>query len=169
MEIKSHLSEAELAEFVSDPSWGLGTHLQLCDSCLGEVARMRETVAAMRAAGTEGEAFWVRQRRAIRTKMAAASHRPPRTLPRLAWAGGLAMVAVACLMLNDAPRPAPVAQQLQIDPDHELLVAVEQVMRSNGPEALEPATYFVREISQDARSTSTSSNRKSRSRDHGYP
>jgi hypothetical protein len=41
-----------------------------------------------------------------------------------------------------------------------LLVAVEQVMRSDGPEALEPAAYLVREISQDARSTSTSSNRK---------
>ena len=160
MEIESHLSQAELAEFVSDPSRGLGTHLQLCDRCLGEVARMRETVAALRAVGTEGEVFWVRQRSAILTKMAATSHRSRQTSLRLAWAGGLATVVVACLMLSDAPRPAPVEQPLQIDPDHQLLLAVEQVMRSNGPEAFEPATYFVREISQDARPTSTSSNRK---------
>jgi len=48
MEITPHLSEVELAEFISDPSRGLGTHLAHCDACLYEVARMRETVAGLR-------------------------------------------------------------------------------------------------------------------------
>jgi len=164
MEIKSHLSDTELAEFVSDPSRGLGAHLQFCDSCLGEVARMREAVTGMRLVVAEPGEFWVRQRNGIRTKMATTSHRSSRALPHLAWAGSLAMIAAACLMLSDGPRPSPVAHQLESDPDHELLVAVEQVMRSNGPEALEPATYLVREISQAAQSDTTSSRRKKETR-----
>jgi hypothetical protein len=162
MEIRSHLSEAELAEFISDPSRGLGTHLQFCNSCLGEVARMREAVAAMRLSGTECEEFWMRQRIAIRTKVADADNLSWRGFPRMAWVGALAIAVAAGLLLGDGARPAPrpLAHQLETDPDHALLVAVEQVMRSDGPEALEPAAYLVREISQDARSTSTSSNRK---------
>jgi hypothetical protein len=157
MEITPHLTEAELAEFVSDPSRGLGTHLELCDTCLQEVARLREAVAEMRPSGNQPEEFWSTQRAAIRSRM---TDRPSASaLPRLAWAGAMAVAVLAGLLLNNPkPAPRPVARQVeQQDADHALLLAVERVMRSNGPAALEPATYFVREISQDAPSNPTSS------------
>jgi hypothetical protein len=156
MEITPHLTDAELAEFVSDASRGLGTHLELCDTCLLEVARLREAVAEMRSTRNQPEEFWSRQRAAIRSRLSAAPGN--RFLPRLAWAGALAVAVLAGLALNHhKPAPAPVARHVPVDPDHALLLAVERVMRSNGPAALEPATYFVREISQNAPSNPTSS------------
>ena len=51
--------------------------------------------------------------------------------------------------------PHPGTSLLSV-PDHELLLSVERVMQSNGPEALAPATYFVQEIKQEARSNRNS-------------
>src|SRR5690348_7629975 len=144
MEMTPHLSEAELAGFVSDPSKGLGTHLEFCDSCLNEVARLREAVAELKKAGEEPQEFWDRQRAAIRTQIATMPTSPAPTIQRLAWAPVLAVVILAGLLLSGggpAPQPAQ-PQAVAVDPDHELLLAVEHVMQSSGPEAFEPATYL---------------------------
>ncbi len=161
MEIKSHLSEAELAEFVSDVSRGPGTHLEYCDSCLVEVTRLRKAVAAMRVVEAEDAEFWMRQRDAIWKGIAAAQRQRMPALPRLAWAGALVIVATMGLLLGDGTKSAsiPPRHLPPADPDHELLVLMEQVMRSNGPLALEPAAYLVREIRQDERSRTTFSPR----------
>jgi len=158
MAITEHLSEAELAEFVSNPAKGLGTHLEYCDACLQEVARMRETAAELRTAGSESTDFWIRQRASIRTRIASGSTESRRSLPRLAWAGATAILAFTGLLLSggQAPKPVPHAG---VDPDHELLLAVERVMQSSGPQALEPAEYFVSEINQDVKTNSKSSTR----------
>jgi hypothetical protein len=168
MEITPHLSEVELAEFVSDPSLGLGTHLAHCDSCLYEVARLRETVAGLRELSPGADEFWTRQRAAIRTAIAAAPHRPAwRFPPRLAWAGAAAVLVLAGFLVGggNVPPPAPLANTgstpndaAAYDPDHELLLAVEHVMQSSGPEALEPAAYLVREINRNARPHAISKN-----------
>jgi hypothetical protein len=157
MEIKPHLTDAELAEFVSDPSRGPGTHLQFCDDCLDAVSGMRKMVAEMRATGVEPDEFWIKQRAAVRTKIAAVPLQAPRTLPRLAWAGAAGLLALVGLLLSNGTNPTkatPVQQQSVIDQDHELLMAVERVMRSSGPEALEPASYLVVEVNQDLQSAS---------------
>jgi len=157
MEIRPHLSEAELAEFISDPSRGLGTHLEIYDSCLNEIARLRETVAGMKATTDRPQEFWDRQRAAIRNQIAAMPAQPTPISQRLAWVPLLALVVLAAVLLTGGtPAPPPIATQAAVDPDHELLVAVEQVMQSNGPDALEPATYFIQQISQPSRSNTRS-------------
>ena len=161
MEMTSHLSEAELAEFVSDPSKGLGTHLEFCDSCLNEVARLRQTVADLKTAGQKPQEFWDRQRDAIRTQIAAAPLAPAPKIHRLAWAPVLAVIVLAGLLVSGgAPAPQAVQPQAAVDPDHQLLLAVEHVMQSSGPEAFEPATYFVQEIRQETGSNSTRNQEK---------
>jgi hypothetical protein len=148
MEITPHLSEGELAEFISNPSRGLGTHLAHCDSCLYEVARMRETVAGLRGVSDGPHEFWIQQQGAIRTKIAAGPSKPAFRLPGLSWAGAASVAVLVGVLCSggNTPPPTPAA----IDPDHELLMAVEHVMQSGGPEALEPAAYLVREINQKA-------------------
>ena len=158
MEIRPHLSEAELAEFISDPSRGLGTHLEICDSCLNEVAWLRQTVAGMKATADRPQEFWYRQRAAFRNQIAAAMPAQPIAISqRLAWVPLFALVVLAAVLLTGgAPAPPPIATQAAVDPDHELLVAVEQVMQSNGPDALEPATYFIQQISQPSHTNTRS-------------
>jgi hypothetical protein len=167
MEITPHLSEVELAEFISDPSLGLGTHLAHCDSCVDEVARMRETVAGLRGLSSEADEFWIRQRAATRTSIAAAPIWSAWPFPRLAWVGAMAVAVLAGFLVSDsnAPRPAPTATATTAanDPDHELLLAVEHAMQSTGPEALEPAAYLVREINRNARAHAISKNHHSSS------
>ena len=158
MAITEHLSEAELAEFISDPTKGLGTHLECCDACLQQVARMRETVTGLRSTGSESSDFWIRQQASIRTRIASVPSESSHQLPRLAWAGAAAILALTGLLLSggQAPKSAP---QAAVDPDHELLLAVERVMQSSGPQALEPAEYFVSEINQDVNTNSKSPDR----------
>jgi hypothetical protein len=156
MEITPHLSEAELAEFISDPSRGLGTHLEICDSCLGEVARLRESTAGMKSVADRPQELWDRQRAAIRNRIAATSVQPVPVFQRMAWAPVLALMILAGLLLSGGtPVSPPTTPVAVVDPDHELLLSVERVMQSNGPVALEPATYFVQEIRQETDTHST--------------
>jgi len=174
MEIASHLNEVELAEFVCDNSGNLGTHLAHCDFCLDRVARIREIVAGLRAVGVEPDEFWIGQRAAIRTNIA---HRKLKRTPiaaapgpsawrwsGLTWAGTAAVLVVAGLFVSGGtappPTPAATAPQAAKDPDHELLLAVERVMQSSGPEALEPAAFLVREVSREAQPRATSKIRR---------
>ncbi len=150
MEIGRHLNQEEIAAFVSDPSRGLGTHLEVCDDCLHEVALLRETVGALRSVAVEPEAFWRTQQAQIRAKLPVRV--PQRSLPRLAWAALAAVVTLAALLVSGgAPAPEPRAS---VDPDHELLVEVERIMQSDGPAALQPASYLVGEIRQEVRPSS---------------
>ncbi len=164
MEITPHLNDVELAEFVFDPSRGLGTHLAHCDFCLDKVARMRETVAGLRAVGVEPDEFWIRQRAVIRTRIAAAPSQSALRLPSLTWAGAATVLVLAGLLVSGGNTPPPPSAPIAStdpsvnDPDHELLLAVEHVMQSSGPEALEPAAYLVREINRNARPHATSKN-----------
>ncbi len=161
MEITPHLSDAELVEFVSDPTRGLGTHLEFCDSCLTEIARLRKTVTDLKKAADKPQEFWDHQCTAVRTQIAAAPSFGTPAFQRLAWVPALVVILLAGLLLSGGiPPAAPVETRVVEDPDHALLVAVEQVMQSNGPEALEPATYFVQEIRLETRQNSRSTSQK---------
>jgi hypothetical protein len=150
MEIKPHLSEAELAEFVSDSSRGLGTHLESCDSCLREVAHFREATAALKLVTDQPQEFWDHQRLTIRTRLAHVPVQATFGIHRLAWVPMFAAVVLAALLVSGGtPAPKSAQSQTAKDHDHELLVELEQVMQSNGPEALAPASYFVQEIRQE--------------------
>jgi hypothetical protein len=183
MEIRSHLNEVELAEFVSDNSGNLGTHLAHCDFCLDRVARMRAIVAGLRAIGDEPDEFWIGQRAAIRTKIArrklartpiaAAPGPSPWRWSGLTWAGAAAVLVLAGLLVSGgtAPPPTPGATTPEAanDPDHDLLLAVERVMQSSGPEALEPAAFLVREVSRKAQPRATSKIHRRRSTRQNSP
>jgi hypothetical protein len=153
MEISPHLSEAELAEFASDSSSALGTHLEHCDACLREVARLRDAVSTLRAVGSEPEVFWSTQQAAIRERVASARVRMSRWLPRTAMAAATAVIAIACLMLSGGKVPPP-SPQAVADPDHELLVAIEQAMQTDGPAALVPAALLAEEINRHVKPVS---------------
>src|SRR5215475_1316491 len=105
MEITPHLSEVELAEFISDPSLGLGTHLEICDSCLNEVARLRETAAGMKTVTDKPQEFWDQQRAVIRRQIAATPVQPESGIRRLAWAPALAVLVLAGLLLSGGTPP----------------------------------------------------------------
>jgi hypothetical protein len=156
MEMTPHLSEAKLAEFISDPSLGLGTHLEICDSCLNEVAQLREATGGMKIVTDRPLEFWDRQRTAIRIQIAAIPPQAESRIRRLAWAPALAVLVLAGLLLSGGSPPPPIETRVSVDPDHELLLSVEHAMRSNGPEALQPATYLVQEIKQETRSNRNS-------------
>jgi hypothetical protein len=94
-----------------------------------------------RRAGERPEAFWTAQRAAVRERIQRSEQRASL---RLAWAGSAALVAVAVGLLMQAPAPASAAANY--DPDHDLLVGIEQAVRRPVPEALEPAQLLVSEL-----------------------
>lgn len=95
-----------------------------------------------RIATERPDAFWIRQRAAIRSRIEEASKRP---LKRLVLASAFALVTLVTLLLKTSSPPAPVPQEL-VDPDQELLISVERAIQSNGPEALAPAAVLAEEI-----------------------
>ena len=65
----------------------------------------------------------------------------------LAWSALAAMVVLAGLMLERASVAPP--PRAQVDPDHELLLAVERAVHNDGPAALDPAALLAEEMVQD--------------------
>jgi hypothetical protein len=99
------------------------------------------------------EHFWWRQQVQIRQRIAESNRRSRRLFLKLAWSAALALIVSAAFLLRSGP--APVRHEAAADADHELLIQVERVMRSDGPASLEPAGLLVQEVSQNASPTST--------------
>jgi hypothetical protein len=140
MEIIRHLNNEELTDLVID----------------SDQQALRQTLEALpgwgRAATERDDQFWQEQRAAIWSRISAESQ-PVHRLPIFAGAVAAAMILLAALMLNRAaPVPPP---QVQLDPDHELLVQVERVVHSDGPTALEPAALLAEEMVQELPATNS--------------
>ena len=99
-----------------------------------------------RAATDCPDAFWDQQRLEIRRRIATAP-RPSSMGVVTAWAGALAVVLLAIVLLRTAPTPQRSVGQN--DSDQELLVGVEQTLQRGGPQALEPAAMLAEEISNN--------------------
>lgn len=152
MEIKAHLTNEELTQALANPGRALLAHLDLCDSCRSEVARLRRTLDEEHAATVPPEEFWQQQRTSIWQRIRTAESAPVRRVPRLAWAALVAMLALGGLWMSDARIPVantPTQTRTQID-DNELMMAVEHVSQTDLPEALEPASLLAREMSVSA-------------------
>ena len=96
------------------------------------------------------EQFWQEQRGAVWSRIAPDRHPHDRMVRRplvLAWSALAAMVLLAGLMLDRAPVAPP--RKAQVDPDHELLMAVERAVHNDGPAALDPAALLAEEMVQD--------------------
>ncbi|MGH9504978.1 MAG: hypothetical protein ACRD20_19160 [Terriglobales bacterium] len=139
MEIIRHLSNQELTDIVLE----------------SDQQALRQTLDALpvwaRTATDRPEEFWQLQRNLIRSRIAARERQPRCLTARrsLTLAGSVlaAMVLLAGLMLNRAPVVPPHAAQ--VDPDHELLLAVERAVHNDGPAALDPAALLAEEMVQE--------------------
>ena len=155
--MRKHLSDEQLTEaLLHTASAEVSEHLARCAACAEEQQRLQKAFAglsaATRATAERPEGFWYTQRAAIATRLGESV---PQRSRLLAWAGALAaLVLLAALMM---PQGAPVqspSERAQMnptrnaDPDHELMVGIEQSMRRQVPRALEPALLLTQEMNQ---------------------
>jgi hypothetical protein len=139
MEIIRHLSNEELTDFTIE----------------SDQRALRSTLEALpdwaQASTERPEEFWQKQRSIVWSRISsresASATRLVRPSPVLAWSTVAALVLLAGLMLDRASVVPP--YQAQVDPDHELLVAVERAVHNDGPAALDPAALLAEEMVQD--------------------
>lgn len=148
MEIVRHMSDDELSEMLLEDDL---RHLQPVS------AQMQEW---LHSATERPETFWRKQHTQIRSRI-AGEHRTS-WRPLAVWAAAAALVLMAVGLVNAASpgriaaEPAPqafsaqpnVGRQIQVDPDQDLLLAVESSLSSGVPDSLQPATLLAGEISK---------------------
>ena len=138
MEIIRHLSTDELTDLVIE----------------SDRQALQQTLEALpdwsRTATERPEDFWQKQRSLVCSRVSSpegrAEARAVRRPPLLAWSA-IAALLLAGLMLDRASLVPP--QRAQVDPDHELLLAVERAVHNDGPAALDPAALLAEEMVQD--------------------
>ena len=159
--MQAHLTEEQIFESLLEPKDAAAQeHLAACAACSSELARLRQETSVLRDSARvqaeKPEAFWTRQR-------AAASVRSPQSSVRpLAWAATVAVALLAATLLHE-PRPVAPATPPP-DPDHALMVAVEQATRREVPQALAPAALLTQEISRNVKPTGPGRQSKGESR-----
>jgi hypothetical protein len=138
MEIIRHLSHEELIDLVIQ----------------SDQQALRPTLEALpewaRTSSERPEEFWQRQRDVIWSRISSVDRHPNRMVRRplvLACSVVAVMIMLAGLMLNRASYVPP--PKAQVDPDHELLMAVERAVHNDGPAALDPAALLAEEMVQD--------------------
>ena len=139
MEIIRHLSNEELTDLTIE----------------SDQRSLRPTLEALpewaRASTERPEQFWQEQRSNVWSRIASSegspSTRTVRRSPRLAWSVVTALVVLAGFMLDRGSLAPP--HRAQMDPDHELLLAVERAVYNDGPAALDPAALLAEEMVQD--------------------
>lgn len=93
------------------------------------------------------DGFWRAQRRAITERIEESERLGAQ--PVMRWAVACATLVLAGVLL---PRPVtpPATPVAANDPDHELLLGVEQTMRRNVPRSLQAAEFLAAELNQAA-------------------
>jgi hypothetical protein len=138
MEIIRHLSTEELTDLVIE----------------SDRQALQQTLEALpdwsRTATEQSEDFWQKQRSLVCSRISSPEGRAEawavHRSPVLAWSA-IAVLLLAGLMLDRASFVPP--QRAQVDPDHELLLAVERAVHNDGPAALDPAALLAEEMVQD--------------------
>jgi len=139
MEIIRHLSNEELTDLTIE----------------SDQRSLRPTLEALpewaRASAERPEQFWQEQRSNVWSRIASSESWPATRMvhrsPRLAWSVVTALVVLAGFMLDRGSLTPP--HRTQMDPDHELLLAVERAVYNDGPAALDPAALLAEEMVQD--------------------
>jgi hypothetical protein len=139
MEIIRHLSNEELTDLTIE----------------SDRRSLRSTLEALpdwaRASTERPEEFWQEQRSVVWSRISSSESVSATRLARpsslLAWSAVAALVLLAGLLLDRGSLAPP--HKTQVDPDHELLVAVERAVYNDGPAALEPAALLAEEMVQD--------------------
>ena len=96
--------------------------------------------------------FWNRQHSRVMSEIDA---RRTTSVPKLAWAGIAATVAVAASLMLTGPGKKQVQPHLQTEArpqvqisDHDLMLAVERTLNAGTPSSLEPASLLADEMNQ---------------------
>jgi hypothetical protein len=152
--MNSHLNDEQFTE------WLLGTtdseivqHVAACDACRTEGEQLRNTIAGYREsaqrAAERDEAFWTRQRVAIRSRLPRQ-----RFVPHFRWAAAAVMALLICaaVLLTRSPQPSQQAKN-EIS-DDVLLQQVESSLDRSYPAALAPAVLIDEERSRALSSAS---------------
>ena len=105
-------------------------------------AAVQSLRAEIQAAAERPEVFWQRQRAEVLARLDA----PAATLPPLAWASAAALLLLAVLL--SLPGQPPVVATAPPDPDHQLLLDVQQTLDREVPDALAPAALLTQEMNQ---------------------
>jgi hypothetical protein len=116
---------------------------------------LRPTLEALpdwaRASTDRPEEFWQEQRSAVWSRIASSEDltttRLVRRSPLLVWSAVTALVLLAGFILDRGSLAPP--HKAPLDPDHELLLAVERAVNNDGPAALDPAALLAEEMVQD--------------------
>jgi hypothetical protein len=121
-------------------------HIANCEPCQAERERMEEALRQFGAANREyaarTEDFWEKQAARIRAHRRQSQSRA-RMAAVMAPALG-ALLFVGIVLVNRAPRVERAAQTtpaVQVDSDHELLLAVERAVDLDTPQALAPVAW----------------------------
>ena len=154
MVVDRHLSDAELSELLVGAARSeLREHADGCASCREDVRGLATATRGLKEewarAETHPEYFWMGQRARIAARLAE-----PAGSLRWAFAGGLALLALAAgLLINppsaSLPPAATTAQNQAVDPDEQLLREIEHSLAHQVPEPLTPATLLVQEMNAD--------------------
>lgn len=154
-----HLNDAELNEALAGnlpPE--IMEHLDACAICRSSRNDMeylfRSLSAEAEILAERPDAFWLAQRRQIRTR----APEPNSILaPRFAWAGLAATVILAItLLLRSGPAVHTRPPQVATENDQQLLVDVEQTLDSKLAPPLEPTDALVDAMTQTTSSHSQS-------------
>lgn len=126
------------------------TNEQLTDMLLeGDEPVLKATLCDLprlaQAATDCGDAFWRKQQAEVREQISRLQQKST-WMKTLIWATAVVVLLATSLTLDH--RSVTMQTKAKNDPDHELLVKIEQEMSANGPEALKPAAFLVQEISQ---------------------
>jgi hypothetical protein len=133
MEIIRHLSNEELTDLTIE----------------SDQRALRSTIVALpewaRSSTERPEEFWQEQRSIVWSRISSPMN--PARSPLLAWSAVTALVLLAGFMLDRGSLTPP--HKAQLDPDHELLLAVERAVYNDGPAALDPAALLAEEMVQE--------------------
>jgi hypothetical protein len=153
--MKPHMSDAEWLEVFSSGRVEPGTHAEACQECRGEIARVGDRLRKLpewtQVASARPDEFWSAQRAQVLCGIQGMQLSPVQGVPVLAWVVAVAIILVGMGLLGGGPAPAP--QESRTVNDHELLLEVERMVESGGPDALAPATLLLPEISQNQQSS----------------
>jgi len=105
---------------------------------------------AARETAERDEQLWDRQREAIWSRIRRHQKQQRRMAGILTLAATAAMLMVSTYLASRRAAPSAPSQAVQqpVDPDQELLRAVEDAVQSGGPTALEPAALLAEEINR---------------------
>jgi hypothetical protein len=155
MEMNHNWDDAEIAELLARTCDGEAGQRSDCQQ---EHDRLRQLLShahdALLAASERPPTFWYRQQAAIRSRIAIE-----KTSKQPLW-GSLIATSVLILLTVFLLRPStvnPVAAT-QVDADDELLMAVEQAVQTQVPDALAPASL----LSEDTNALSQKSSKENR-------